>query len=41
MACEYSFDGGKTFISKEEFIEQLAKGKLMNLYQKALLSWVI
>ena len=27
MACEYSFDGGKTFISKEEFIEQLAKGK--------------
>lgn len=28
MACEYSFDGGKTFISKEEFIEQLAKGKL-------------
>lgn len=28
MACEYSFDGGKTFISKEEFIKQLAEGKL-------------
>ncbi|OYY99577.1 MAG: hypothetical protein B7Y37_13885 [Sphingobacteriia bacterium 28-36-52] len=28
MACEYSFDGGKTFISKEEFIEQLAKEQL-------------
>lgn len=28
MACEYSFDGGKTFISKEEFIEQLAKQEL-------------
>ena len=28
MACEYSFDGGKTFISKEEFVKQLAEGKL-------------
>lgn len=28
MACEYSFDGGKTFVSKEEFIKQLAQGKL-------------
>ena len=28
MACEYSFDGGKTYISKEEFIKKLAEGKL-------------
>ena len=28
MACEYSFDGGKTFISKEEFVKQLAEGRL-------------
>lgn len=28
MACKYSFDGGKTFISKEEFIEKLAKQEL-------------
>jgi len=28
MACEYSFDGGKTFISKEEFIKKLAESEL-------------
>jgi len=36
MACEYSFDGGKTFISKEEFIEQLAKGKLDEFISQGL-----
>lgn len=36
MACEYSFDGGKTFISKEEFIKKLAEGKLDEFISQGL-----